>query len=237
MVVLASTQKNNIGDDKKDERSVMNALLYNLIQLGQPDYKTNYNCQSDNMNIGVNIANQFPNEPVISNHSNACNGNDDVLRTEIYYHFNSTNGKELALKFQSILKKYFPNRNIQILPDNRDYQSGFMELRETTAPAILVEWYYHDSLKDIMWYANNYNSIIKVLCEFIGLTYPKTKTDPIKQLDWLTILNKSKLDKPQEWIIFFKNVVELAETNGDIGFLEKAKYLPTLIEKVYNNKV
>ena len=61
--------------------------------------------------------------------------------------------------------------------------------------------------------------------------------EPQKNIDWLTILNKSKLDKTQEWIIFFKDIVELAETQGDIGFLEKAKYLPTLIEKVYNNKV
>lgn len=50
------------------------------------------------------------------------------------------------------------------------------------------------------------------------------------------ILKVSNLDDPKEWIEFFDGLVKMAELKGDIGFLEKAKYLPVLVEKIYNNK-
>ena len=48
------------------------------------------------------------------------------------------------------------------------------------------------------------------------------------------ILKDSNLDDLKEWIEFFDGLVKMAELKGDIGFLEKAKYLPHLIIKVYN---
>jgi len=50
------------------------------------------------------------------------------------------------------------------------------------------------------------------------------------------ILKSSKLSSYIAWKDYFDKLIQLAKGKNDIGFLEKSIYIPTLLEKIHNNK-
>jgi hypothetical protein len=66
-------------------------------------------------------------------------------------------------------------------------------------------------------------------CPFI------TYTEEVKTVDWKEIIQKVA-SNPEGWEKAIETAVNAAKADGDLGELEQFKFLPELIEKVYNSK-
>lgn len=94
-------------------------------------------------------------------HSNAAPDalSGQIMGTDIYYSPISTNGRRAATIIADNLKVIYP------YPDRvRTIASSRMgEVRQTRAPAVLVELAYHDNYEDAAWIRDNINSIARNL--------------------------------------------------------------------------
>lgn len=160
-----STQEGNVDDEGNTEEKVMQKFaielynfssLKNYIRVNKPNYS---------LRQIVDTSNSFGSKFHLSLHSNANDGNDKQMSTDIYYHSNQ--GKTLCLYLKNLFKIYLPSRKVNIYHDTRIYKSGFMELRETNAYALLVENYWHDSLADLRYWHLNYGRFQTIYRHFI----------------------------------------------------------------------
>lgn len=106
-------------------------------------------------------------------HSNAAPPNlAGMLRgPDVYYYRDSTRGKAAAEIFANNLKQIYPDPSlVSAVPT-----VSLVEVRRTSAPAVLVEVAYHDNIDDANWIISNIDVIAKNLslsvADFLGVSF------------------------------------------------------------------
>lgn len=90
-------------------------------------------------------------------HSNAAAGTNagKIRGTEVYYYPTSQNGQRAAEIIANNLKLIYPiPQNVSTISTTR-----IGEVSKTKAPAVLIEFAYHDNPEDAEWIRNNINEI------------------------------------------------------------------------------
>ena len=99
-------------------------------------------------------------------HSNAAppNAAGRYTGADIYYYPTSTAGKRFAEIIQKNFKTIYPN------PNNVDLiaTTSLGEVRQTKAPAVLIEVAYHDNRQDAQWIRDNIGNIARVLAQSVA---------------------------------------------------------------------
>ena len=106
-------------------------------------------------------------------HSNAAptSSAGQVRGIDVYYYPGSIKSRRMADLLVSALKTVYP------LPERvRPVAGGNLyELRNTTAPAVLIELGYHDNVADAMWIENNLTpiarAIVQAVTAYFGLPF------------------------------------------------------------------
>ena len=106
-------------------------------------------------------------------HSNAAGGGNsgNVRGSEVYYYPNSQNSRRAAEIIANNLKLIYP------LPDRviTVPTTTLGEVARTRAPAVLIEFAYHDNLQDANWIKNNINAIaqnvVLSLADYFGIPF------------------------------------------------------------------
>ena len=139
----ASGILNEVVEDRK-----IYATVIKYLKLDKNDVidVTPYSCISaEDLKRGVNEANAYKVDIFASIHLNAANGQGKG--TEVLYYGSSATGKALATRVcNSITKLGFISRGAK--SDVR----GLYELKNTDAPAIIVECFFLDSVIDVALY-------------------------------------------------------------------------------------
>ncbi|MBR0466397.1 MAG: N-acetylmuramoyl-L-alanine amidase [Clostridia bacterium] len=105
-------------------------------------------------------------------HSNATAAGDGKARgSEVYYYPTSVKGKRAADIIANNLKLIYP------LPDKVSAipTTNIGEVRRTKAPAVLIEFAYHDNNEDAIWIRDNINliaqNVVQSLAEYFGIPF------------------------------------------------------------------
>lgn len=116
----------------------------------------------------------------IALHSNAApeNLSGQLRGTDVYYSPSSARGQHLADIISANLKVIYPLPNrVRALPT-----TTIGEVTRTNAPAVLIEFAYHDNPEDASWIENNIESIARnvvlSLTEYFGI--PFVEPEPIR---------------------------------------------------------
>ncbi len=112
-------------------------------------------------------------------HSNAAGsgGAGQVRGTDVYYYPTSAQGQRMAELLVARLREIYP------LPDRVRAISttSLGEVARTRAPAVLIEYAYHDNLQDANWIADNIESIaqatVRAVTEYFGLPFVSPITE------------------------------------------------------------
>jgi len=171
--ISPSTQEHNItalGDTEENiMHKIVDALMPMLVGIDALRGK-----KTDSLSQMVRESNLFKPEIHVAIHSNAHDGKSRGC--EIYHYKGSKNGKRLADTIYKYMEPLTPTADRGVKEN-----TTFYELRETNAPAVLIEVDFHDNYEGAKWIdANIYNiaeAIAKGICEYFGITY---KNDPYK---------------------------------------------------------
>ena len=116
----------------------------------------------------------------IALHSNAAPPNlaGQLRGTDVYYSPNSMRSREIADLMVANLKTIYPNPNdVRAVPT-----TSIGEVSRTRAPAVLIEFAYHDNPTDAEWIRNNIQTIgrtvVLALTEYFGI--PFIEPEPIQ---------------------------------------------------------
>lgn len=153
---------------------------------------------------------------------------------EIYY---MKNNLPLAQKILPYLKAEFLKPingvNIKEHGNNAIRTSNLHVLREVgSIPALLVEGGYMDSLNDYKYITNTDGQLnyARGIANFIIKEYKLKELKPVK---WEEIIDKHT-DNPMEWKKGINAIVKLTKDESNVGDIEIFKFLPALLEKIYN---
>ncbi|MDD6479454.1 MAG: N-acetylmuramoyl-L-alanine amidase [Oscillospiraceae bacterium] len=108
----------------------------------------------------------------LSLHSNASGGTAGSRRgSEVYYYPTSQNGRRAAEIIANNLQIIYPVPNgVRTIPT-----TTLGEVSRTRAPAVLIEFAYHDNYEDATWIANNINAIAQnvviSLADYFGIPF------------------------------------------------------------------
>lgn len=84
--------------------------------------------------------------------------------TDIYYYPTSRRGEEFAKIIERNFKTIYPNPSkVKIVPT-----TTLGEVRQTKAPAVLIEVAYHDNRQDAQWIRDNIGNIARVLAQSVA---------------------------------------------------------------------
>ncbi|HZK01964.1 MAG TPA: N-acetylmuramoyl-L-alanine amidase [Anaerovoracaceae bacterium] len=90
---------------------------------------------------------------------------------DVYYYATSEDGRRMANIIADNFKVIYPNPDLVITVPN----TSLAELRQTTAPAVLVEVAYHDNWQDANWIMDNVDLIARTLVlsltEYFGIPF------------------------------------------------------------------
>ncbi len=91
-------------------------------------------------------------------HSNASSQSSGKARgAEVYYYPTSMNGRRAAEIIANNLEMIYPlPQNVKTVPT-----TSLGEIRRTKAPAVLIEYAYHDNVEDAQWIMNNIDNIAR----------------------------------------------------------------------------
>ena len=91
--------------------------------------------------------------------------------SDVYYYPTSVKGKQLAELIAANLRAIYPNPE---LVDTRA-TTTLGEVSRTRAPAVLIEFAYHDNVGDALWIADNINELARVvvlsLTQYFGIPF------------------------------------------------------------------
>lgn len=105
-------------------------------------------------------------------HSNATASGDGSTRgSEVYYYPRSSEGKRAAEIIANNLQLIYPlPGKVRTVPT-----TTLGEVSRTRAPAVLIEFAYHDNPEDAAWIRNNIDAIARnvviSLCDFFGIPF------------------------------------------------------------------
>ena len=173
--ISPSTQEHNktaLGDT---EENIMHKVADELVpMLKNTGIDILVGEKSDSLSQMVRQSDLFGADIHVAIHSNAHDGKSRGC--EVFHYPNSKDGKKLAESIYKYIEPLTPTKDRGIKPSNVYY-----ELKETHAPAVIVEVDFHDTYEGAKWIdANIYNiaeAIAKGVCEYFGIGY---KSDPYK---------------------------------------------------------
>ena len=105
-------------------------------------------------------------------HSNATASGEGAVRgSEVYYYPTSEEGRRAAEIFANNLKLIYPiPEKVKTVPT-----TALGEVRRTKAPAVLIEFAYHDNYDDAVWIRDNIEAIaantVASLCDYFGIPF------------------------------------------------------------------
>lgn len=154
----AGLGKGNYGTEGQRMQELSNKVKTKLQAKGHTVYGSNNSkglteriAESNSLNVNVHVA----------LHSNAGGGTGP----EVWYYTTSSNGKRLA---QCILDKIV---TVPGCPKSRGIKADsteYGELRQTVAPAVIVEVAFHDNANDAAWILNNMDAIAQAIADGIA---------------------------------------------------------------------
>lgn len=115
-----------------------------------------------------------------------------IQGTDVYYYATSTQGKRAADIIAQNFKEIYPNPSlVKAVPT-----TTLAELKQTKAPAVLIEVAYHDNVQDAQWIRDNIENIarnlVMSLTEYFGIPF----VEPITPQDGTAISNLNIYSKP-----------------------------------------
>ncbi len=192
-----STQENNIGvSGYGTEEQRMNELtdaIVRHLKNGRGDITIYRNSPSMNLNQVIADSNSKNPDFHFAIHSNAFNG---LARgTECYYyHHNTGEGIRFAQMMYNVIAPITAASDRGCQPDNNLYDNGLGELRETDAPAALIEIMFHDNEADVIDYLGKIELIAltmaKVIYDFFGLVYNPISSEKERAIQLLREVSK-----------------------------------------------
>ena len=105
-------------------------------------------------------------------HSNAVGSGQATRRgSEVYYYPTSANGRRAAEIIANNLKLIYPlPENVRAIPT-----TSIGEVRRTKAPAVLIEFAYHDNYQDAVWIRDNIEAIaanvVVSITDYFGIPF------------------------------------------------------------------
>jgi len=171
-----SAQENNIGvlnygDEERRMNEFVDRLIWYMNQ-GKGGIMIYRNNPSMSLAQIIEDSNAKSPDFHFSIHSNA----GGAAGTEIYYfHENVGEGKRFAQMMYNAIAPITISADRGCMPDSVLYTNGLAELRETNAPASLIEIMFHDNERDVVDYFNKIEllalTMAKTIYEFFGITY------------------------------------------------------------------
>lgn len=185
---------------------------------------------------------------VVSFHQNSA-GVNTADGAEAIHSIYYGQGTELAKAiYQSILDGGQNGRRVYSMPlPNNASKDYLCMIRETDAPAALIEGYFLNNpndYKDIDEYweqIKHGREIARGCLRFIGTRDEDIIYEEVVEVTEKQWKNYEQLirevadpDKAEKHIIAVKAIVAAAQASGDLGDMEIAEWLPALIEKIGN---
>ncbi len=171
--ISPSTQEHNItalGDTEENiMHKIVDALMPMLEEVGIDALRGQ---KTDSLAQMVRESNLFKPEIHVAIHSNAHDGKSRGC--EVYHYKGSKNGKRLADTIYKYMEPLTPTKDRGVKEN-----TSFYELKETHAPAVLIEVDFHDNYEGAKWIdANIYNiaeAISKGICDYLGVSFKEDK--------------------------------------------------------------
>lgn len=173
--ISPSTQEHNktaLGDT---EENIMHKVTDELVPLLKSvGLEILRGQKTDTLSQMVRQSDLFGADFHVAIHSNAHDGKSRGC--EIFHYPNSVNGKKLAESIYKYLEPLTPAKDRGIKTSNVYY-----ELKETHAPAVIVEVDFHDTIEGAKWIDENIypiaEAIAKGICDYCGISF---QHDPYK---------------------------------------------------------
>ncbi len=170
------------------------------------DYKFSRTQDIDtDMDEYIRVCNAYKPDLVISVHFNAGGGQG----FEVYHSAVGGTSKKLAENINAEVSKLMKSRGIKTKTqsDGRDY---FGVIRETYAPAVLVEGGFVDNKSDADYIKSNYKKLAKSYADGIAKTLGISKKEAITK----SVLDKSGCKKGDKGCLALKEMLLIAKKLG-----------------------
>lgn len=170
--ISPSTQEFNPYIDGGNEEYYMNLVADELIPyLEASGITVNRNNPNESLGRAIALSNQGNYDLHLALHSNAApeSLSGQITGTDVYYYPTSSRGRAAADIIASNFKAIYPDPNKVKTVSS----SSLAELKNTKAPAVLIEVAYHDNRQDAQWIRENIGEIARNLAlsvtEFLGV--------------------------------------------------------------------
>ncbi|CZR96768.1 MULTISPECIES: N-acetylmuramoyl-L-alanine amidase [Clostridioides] len=178
-------------DEGKENRILTDLIVKWLKQGGATVYTGKIDKSNNYLSEQCQIANKQDIDLAVQIHFNANSTTLNPMGTETIY--KTSNGKVYAERVNKKLATVFKNRGAK--SDVR----GLYWLRNTKAPAILIEVCFVDSKADTDYYIKNKNTVAKLIAE--GILNKKIDNIEVKQMYKHTVVYEGEVDKVLAQII------------------------------------
>ena len=190
-----SLQEYNPYVDGGNEEYYMNLITDEMIPfLRSSGIQYVRNEPSQRLSQAIAQSNQGNYDLHLAIHSNAAPQSlaGKIQGTDVYYYATSTQGKRAADIIAQNFKEIYPNPSlVKAVPT-----TTLAELKQTKAPAVLIEVAYHDNVQDAQWIRDNIENIarnlVMSLTEYFGIPF----VEPITPQDGTAISNLNIYSKP-----------------------------------------
>ena len=169
-----STQEYNpyvIGGDEEYYMNLIADAMIPYLDASGIGYVRNTPQMTASSSIAASNAGNY--DAHVALHSNAAPDylSGTLRGTDVYYYPTSTNGRRLAEIIAENLRAIYP---LPQLVDTRSTVS-LAEVSRTRAPAVLIEFAYHDNTEDALWIADNLGDIARdvvlSLTQYFGIPF------------------------------------------------------------------
>jgi N-acetylmuramoyl-L-alanine amidase len=173
--ISPSTQEHNKTALGNTEENIMHKVADELVPLlKSAGLEILRGEKTDTLTQMVRQSNLFNADFHVAIHSNAYDGKSRGC--EIFHFPNSAKGKKLAESIYKYIEPLTPTADRKVKE-----HAGYYELKETNAPAVIVEVDFHDNYEGAKWIDENIfpiaEAIAKGICDYCGIPY---KDDPYK---------------------------------------------------------
>lgn len=172
--ISPSLQEFNPYVDGGNEEYYMNLVADELIPyLIASGITVGRNSPEQTLSQAINQSNSGNYDLHLALHSNAAPPNlaGKLKGTDVYYYTGSAQGERAADIIANNFKTIYPDPNLVKTVGT----TTLAELKQTKAPAVLIEVAYHDNPEDAQWIRNNISAIARNLAlsvtEFLGVPF------------------------------------------------------------------